>query len=278
MTTAPSATRPLRDEARFYPVDGRRWPSVTTILSVIAKPGLGPWYAKEERRHFEPAMLEVASRYRLVTGEQLLDAVIQAVAGVKAADREKQRAAAIGTAVHAAIEWETRSRLGEDPGPRPRLPEAAVWAVEAWKDWAARVGFRPLAVERTVYCAACGYAGTLDWLAEINGVLTLGDIKTSRAIHAEAFLQNIAYRHAAAGLGLPSVQGLIVRLPKVVDDPAFEVQWVPETVTLDDFLAALRLWRWTRQMAGRSTGDEGSGHHDADPARDPAAAIPGAGR
>jgi hypothetical protein len=53
-----------------------------------------------------------------------------------------------------------------------------------------------------------------------------------------------------------------VRLPKTVADPAFEVQWVPETVTLEDFLAALRLWRWQRQMAGRPTGDRGAGRHD----------------
>ena len=95
------------------------------MLEIIAKPGLGPWYAREERRHFESAMLEVASRYRLLTGEQLLDAVIQAVDGVKAADREKQRAAAIGTAVHAAIEWQLRTQRGEDAGPPPRLAEAA---------------------------------------------------------------------------------------------------------------------------------------------------------
>jgi hypothetical protein len=173
----PRATDRLRDEARFYQVDGRRLPSVTTILSVIAKPALGPWYAREERRAFETAMLEVASRYRVLTSEQLLDAVIQAVDGVKAADREKMKAATIGTAVHAAIEWETRTRLGEDAGPRPRLPEAAEWAVEAWKDWAKRVDFRPLAVERTVSCAGCGYAGTLNWVGLVNGVATLGDYK-----------------------------------------------------------------------------------------------------
>jgi hypothetical protein len=253
----------LRDDARFYSVDGRRLPSVTTVLSVIAKPALGPWYAREERRAFETAMLEVASRYRVLTSEQLLDAVIQAVDGVKAADREKAKAATIGAAAHALIEWHTRRMLGKDVGSEPTVPDAAAWAVEAWKDWARAVEFRPLAVEQTVACLACGYAGTLDWLAEVKGVRTLGDIKTGRAIYGEAFLQNVAYRHAAAGLGLPSSQGCIVRLPKTVDDPAFEVQWVPETVTLEDFLAALRLWRWQRQMAGRPTGDRGGGLHDA---------------
>ena len=271
MSATPDRTRPPRDEARFYTIDGRRLPSVTTILSVIAKPGLGPWYAREERRHFETAMLEVASRYRILTGEQLLDAVIQAVDGVKAADREKQRAARIGTAVHAAIEWHLRTRRGEDAGPALRLADAAQWAVEAWQDWARAVDLEPLAIERVVACVVCGYAGTLDLYARVRGVLSVLDWKVSRAIYPEAFLQNVAYRHAATRLGLPSDQGLIVRLPKVLGDPAFEPQWVPDTVVLDDFLAALRLWRWARQMAGRPTGDGA-----ATGGQDPRAAPPGA--
>ena len=151
-----------------------------------------------------------------------------------------------------------RTQRGEDPGPAPRLPEAAQWAVEAWKDWAQGVALEPLAIERVVVCEGCGYAWTLDLYARVRGVPTILDWKVSKAIYPEAFLQNVAYRHAAAPAGLPARQGLIVRLPKIVDDPAFEVQWVPETVTLDDFLAALTLWRWARRMAGRPTGDPGS--------------------
>jgi hypothetical protein len=50
------------NRARFYTIHGRQLPSVTTILDVIAKPALGPWYAREERRYFEAAMLEVLTR------------------------------------------------------------------------------------------------------------------------------------------------------------------------------------------------------------------------
>jgi hypothetical protein len=240
---------------RFYTIEGQRLPSVTTILDIIAKPALGPWYAKEERRYFETAMLEVLSRPGARDPEYVLAAVADAVTGVKAADREKQKAAAIGTAVHAGIEWELRRQLGEDPGPDPRLPEAAAWAVESWKDWARSVHLEPLAIERTVYCLECGYAGTLDLYARVKGVLTVLDWKSGKAIYPEAFLQNLAYRHAAAGAGLASSQGLIVRLPKQLDDPAWEVMPVPATLTLEDFLAALRLWRWQRAMNGQPTGD-----------------------
>jgi hypothetical protein len=89
----------------------------------------------------------------------------------------------------------------------------------------------------------------------VKGVLTVLDWKSGKAIYPEAFLQNHAYRHAATRAGLPSAQGLIVRLPKHLEDPAWEVMPVPATLTLEDFLAALRLWRWQRAMNGQPTGD-----------------------
>ncbi len=248
-----SATR-ARDRARFYTIQGRQFPSVTTILEVIAKPALGPWYAKEERRYFEAAMLEVLSKPGARDPEYVLAAVVDAVSGVKAADRAKQQAATIGTAVHAGIEWHLRTQLGEDAGPPPYLPEAALWALESWKDWAKAVSLEPLAIERIVYCDDCGYAGTLDLYARVNGRLTVLDWKTGRAIYPEAFLQNVAYRHAAAGLALVAEQGLIVRLPKVLDDPAWEAMPVPETIAHEDFLAALRLWQWQRRIEGKPIG------------------------
>jgi hypothetical protein len=246
------------DRSRFYRIEGRELPSVTTVLEVIAKPALGPWYAKEERRYFETAMLEVLSRPGAQDPNYVLTAVAEAVTGVKAADREKQRAATIGTAVHAGIEWHLRRAVGEDPGPEPQLPDAATWAVESWKDWAASVSLEPVAIERTVYCLDCGYAGTLDLYARVKGVPSVLDWKTGRAIYPEAFLQNVAYRHAARRLGMPSTQGLIVRLPKLLDDPAWEVMAVPTSLRLADFLAALQLWRWQRRMAGRPVGDGAS--------------------
>ncbi len=251
MGTRTIASQPPWFRDRFYTIAGRQLPSVTTVLDIIAKPALGPWYAKEERRYFEAAMLEVLSKPGARDPEYVLSAVADAVRGAKAAEREKQKAAAIGTAVHAGIEWQLRRMVGEDAGPEPLLPEAAVWAIESWKDWAKSVHLEPMAIERTVYCADCGYAGTLDLYARVNGVRAIIDWKSGKAIYPEAFLQNIAYRHAAASLGMPSDQGLIVRLPTKIDNPAGEVMAVPETLTLEDFLAALRLWRWQRRMDGR---------------------------
>jgi hypothetical protein len=275
MATIPSNSSRSWTRDRFYTIEGCQLPSVTTILDVIAKPALGPWYAKQERRYFEAAMLEVLSKPGARDPEYVLSAVVDAVGGVKAADREKQRAATIGTAIHAGIEWQLRTRFGEDAGPEPILPDAAAWAVESWKDWAKTIALEPLAIERTVYCEACGYAGTLDLYARVEGVLTVLDWKSGRAIYPEAFLQNVAYRHAAERQGLPSIQGLIVRVPKLVDDPSWEVMAVPETLGIDDFLAAARLWRWQRRMEGKPVGDLHSGRsgHEQDESKQMAAAL-----
>jgi hypothetical protein len=246
------------DRACFYWINGRELPSVTTILEVIAKPALGPWYAKEERRRLETALLDVLvlpgppdrDAYKAFVLEQLATAI----SGVKAADRAREQAATIGTAAHAGIEWQLRTQLGEDAGPEPILPDAAAWAVENWKDWARDVRLEPLALERVVYCEDCGYAGTMDLYARVKGRRTVLDWKTGRAIYPEAFLQNVAYRHAASGLSMPAEQGMIVRLPKRLDDPVWEAMTVPETISLDEFQAALRLWQWSRRMEGKADG------------------------
>jgi hypothetical protein len=258
MTRVRVPVQSIWDRARFYWINGRPLPAVTTILEVIAKPALGPWYAKEERRHLETALLEVlvlpGPSDREAYKSFVLDQLASALTGVKAADRAREQAATIGTAVHAGIEWVLRTQLGEDPGPEPILPEAAAWAVESWKDWARSVALEPLALERVVYCEDCGYAGTMDLYARVKGIPTVLDWKTGRAIYPEAFLQNVAYRHAAAGLGMPAGQGLVVRLPKRLGDPAWEAMPVPRTITLEEFLAALRLWQWQRRMEGKRDG------------------------
>src|SRR5215475_13163119 len=117
MGAMPSDSPRSWNRDRFYTINGCQLPSVTTILDVIAKPALAPWYAKQERRYFETAMLGVLTQPGARDHEFVSSAVAEAVTGVKAADREKQQARRIGTAVHAGIEWHLRTMLGEDAGP-----------------------------------------------------------------------------------------------------------------------------------------------------------------
>lgn len=247
-------TKKAYDRARFYSVDGVEYPSVTTILDVLDKPALMWWAANMERRAMETALLDVLTGTGARDPEWVLAEMTKKLSGAKAFVREKDKAATIGTAAHAWCEWRTRQMLGEKVGDEPVVPDAAMVAVESWKDWASSVDFTPICAERTVYCRGCGYAGTLDWIAKVRGVITLGDYKTSRGIYPESFLQNAAYRHAAKKCGMPTEAGMIVRLPKTLDDPAFEAMYVPKHATLDAFLAVFSAWRWKRIAEGKRVG------------------------
>jgi len=117
----------------------------------------------------------------------------------------------------------------------------------AYEDWARSVNLEPLFIEQTLWSLTHGYAGTMDLLAKVNGRTTLIDFKTSKGIYAEYDLQNVAYQVALAEMGhaAPEGGGLIVRLPKVEIDPAFEVHpCAPVDELLPVFLSALRVWQW----------------------------------
>ncbi len=245
----PTIARKDSASGRFYHVDGVDYPSVTHILSCLNKPALVNWAASEERKlvsavaadvHQEFAELKVTDRAKYL-------ALLETRLGTEKAHRKTLAAASdIGTQVHHLIEWQMRKQLHLPVGPSPVVSDDAQWAVMAFEDWATAVQLEPLAVERIVYSASHGYAGTLDLLARVEGVVTVVDFKTGKAVYPEAFLQNVAYQMAVGELGIDQPQrGVIVRLPKVQTDPAFEAVPVPAAGPLfPTFLAVKSVWSW----------------------------------
>jgi len=278
-TTTPRAARTDSRSGRFYDIthaDGTtaRYPSVTTILSAISKPALVGWAAKEERLAVSEAAADLhaeTARQQLPRAAYLL-ALEQRLGTTKAHVKALAKAAEIGSAAHAKIEWTLKRELGHLVGPAPVVPAAADLAVQAFEDWRQAVALEPLLVERTVWSRAHAYAGTLDLLARLNTRALLGllaqqgpvapelaawldardtatavvDFKTGKAIYAESHLQSVAYNRALQEMGHGRVDGgLIVRLPKVASDPGFEVAVVPPAAELfPTFLATRQLWAW----------------------------------
>lgn len=235
---------------RFYLVDGDSFPSVTHILQVIGKPALINWAANQERTLVSEAsadLYEDLARLAKPMPRTAYLTTLQARLGkVKAHKRELEKASEIGTQVHALVEWRMRKELGQVVGHEPRVLDDAQWAFMAWEDWAKSVQLKPKLIEQTVYSRVHGYAGTMDLLAEVEGVETLIDFKTGKAIYAEAYLQNVAYQVALSEMGHGTVQaGMVIRLPKIQNDPAFEVGIVPPAAELfPTFLAVKELWKW----------------------------------
>lgn len=248
-----TATKPVKKDGpsgRFYAIDGESYPSVTHILGCIGKPALINWAANQERTLVMEASADlyddVAKLPKPMSRPSYLSTLQGRIGKVKAHQRELAKAGEVGTQVHHLIEWNLRRALGQEAGTEPRVVDDAQWAFMAFQDWAASVSLKPRYIEQTVFSRTHGYAGTMDLLADVNGVLTLIDFKTGKAIYAEAHLQNVAYQQALIEMGhVAPVGGVIVRLPKVQTDPAFEVAPVPPVAELfQTFLAVKTVWTW----------------------------------
>lgn len=247
-------TRVDSRSGRFYQVDGDPVPyvSVTHALSVIAKPALINWAANQERTLVSDAAADLyldLCQTPPMSRPTFLATLQGRIGKQKAHQKELAKAGEIGTQVHALIEWNLRQSLGQAVGAEPRVVDKAQWAFMAFQDWAQSVSLKPRYIEQMVYSRAHHYAGTMDLLADVNGVLSLVDFKTGKAIYAEAHVQNVAYQQALIEMGHSVPQaGYIVRLPKVETDPEFEVGTVPPVAELwPTFVAVLEVWRWWHQ-------------------------------
>lgn len=253
---AERATTPVKPKrvdgasGRFYEIDGESFPSVTHILGCIGKPALINWAATQERTLVSEAAadlyMDLCQIGKPMPRTAYLTTLQARIGKSKAHQRELSKAGEIGTQVHKLIEWNLRRSLKQEAGPEPRVSDDAQWAFMAYQDWATSVSLKPLFIEQTVFSRTHAYAGTMDLLAEVSGAVTLVDFKTGKAIYAEAHLQNVAYQAALCEMGyVAPAGGVIVRLPKVQTDPAFEVAVVPPvSELLPTFLAVKDVWRW----------------------------------
>lgn len=242
-----AAVRRDTRHGRFYPVNGKEFVSVTTLLQAINKPALVSWAAKEERTMTIAASADL---YEDIHGTPKMSrptyvATLDARIGkVRAHQKELAKAGEIGSQVHALIEWNLRRLLGQKVGPEPKIGDKAMWAFMAYEDWAKSVSLKPILIEQMVFSLEHEYAGTLDLLAEVNGVLTVVDWKTGKAVYWEAHLQSVAYQVALAEMGHQKAQaGMILRLPKVETDPNFEpVSAMAVSDLFPTFLAVKKVW------------------------------------
>lgn len=238
--------------------DGEKYPSVTTILNAIAKPALVNWAANKERE------LVIESAATLWTeapngntprmSRMAFIASLKTRLGkTKAHQRELERAGNIGTEAHKRIEWATRKMMGQKPGPEPMISQEALWAYMVWEGWTKEVKFKPILCEQMLYSKEYGFAGTMDTLAliELDGKThkILADYKTGKGIYNEALLQNSGYVKAIIEMGHaePPLDGMVIRLPKVVTDDKPEMKLIPwedQEKLFDAFLHTFELWKW----------------------------------
>ena len=193
------------------PQEGLWLSRTTTLLNTISKPALPGWYADLCCKHFLENIQPGVSYT-----QQQLDAIAKDAAG--RAERERDSSAAVGTAVHHAIQHSLE--LNEWPEWLPNALPEVQHAVACWAEWWGKAGLTATDIELTVAHIDLGYAGTLDCMAvDAQGRSVLCDWKTSRKLYPEMLWQVAAYATALQdhGRALPDV-AYIVRLPKDVTE------------------------------------------------------------
>ena len=146
------------DGHRFYEVDGKNYPSVTTVLNIRKKDGLAEW--------------------RKNVGEG-------------AANWEMARAARRGKATHTLIEQYLK---GETPSERSVLPLGLFKLLKPYVDQINNIHL----LEAIMYSHKLTIAGQVDCVAEYNGKLSVIDFKTANKERIDSwnesyYLQCTAY-------------------------------------------------------------------------------------
>jgi len=156
---------PLTRSHTVYKIGKQRLPSVTTIIG-----NLGWKY---------PALMAWQKR-TLLAGEDP-----QSIA---------QEAAKAGTLAHTLMEEHFTggevdlSFFSEDQVAKAQR------AYRAFQDWLSGVHVIPIMAEEHLTHKRLRYGGTADFVCSLNGVFTLVDYKTSRAVYSDHRIQLAAYR------------------------------------------------------------------------------------
>ena len=145
------------DGHRFYEIDGKNYPSITTVLNIRKKEGLTKW--------------------RESVGEG-------------AANWEMARAARRGTATHNLIEQYLKS---ETPSERSVLPLGLFKLLKPYVDQINNIHL----LEAIMYSHKLTVAGQVDCIAEYNGKLSVIDFKTANKERNDEWNKNYYIQTAA---------------------------------------------------------------------------------
>ena len=230
------------DSKHLYLVAGKKADGVTSVLQVLNKPALIYWAVNQSIEYLEA---------NLKPGIALDELQIKALLSeAKMAHRKKKDAAAdLGTMVH---DWIEKYIKGENPTAfvNPIMKNSC----DKFLKWEADHKVKFISSERIIYSKKLNYAGTFDFLAEINGKLWIGDIKTSKGIWDEFWFQTAAYRQAYSEENrYIRISGeMIVRIGKDADEMEIKCSTdshvTPYQVNKNAFNHALKLYRTMEQL------------------------------
>jgi len=205
-------------KGQYQDDEGGLYDRVTSIVGVLAKPGLIAWAAKLAAETGDPT----------------------------SHTKESQSAKERGTAAHL---WIKQQYVAPDNNP----PDDILPYHTAWNRWRENWPHHPIVMEKTVRHSEHMYAGTMDMLADHEGKQFIVDFKTTAKIKGRAWpdyrLQVEAYRMALEHEN--DAPGSVAGVGIVTFDAHGEYRmdmWENSDagVVQEAFRAALCLYRWNR--------------------------------
>lgn len=231
--------RPYGNRLRYYkPGERKALVSVTRVSGMIDKSAfLVPWAVKLVYSHI---LQQLEARHGYITAEEVMIWIDEAK---KKPDEAREGAASIGKEVHQWAHDFAKSciELGEIL-PIPEN-EKVQGGIQAFLDWynSHHVVFKEM--EKLVYYrkGKMEYVGLVDAIAEVDGVLTLIDYKTSKGIYSDQFYQLAAYREAYNLFHEPVKKTVILNFDK--ESGALIEKEIPLAESKKDFAAFCGLYK-----------------------------------
>lgn len=162
-------------------------------------------------------------------------------------DRVREKASDLGTKVHNVIDdWAQGRPHTPAKETKPFLNNFISFMFEKHP--------RFIENEVTVWSRKHQYAGTFDWVAEIDGEILLGDTKSGKSVHEEVGLQLAALANAdfiirddGTEEPMPEVDGLAVLHVRPRGHKLFRVH--KEAESFRAFLACRELYSWLHETS-----------------------------
>jgi len=160
---------------------GIKVPGVTTIIGMLAKPQLITW----------------ANRLGL-----------QGIDSTKYVDN----LADVGILAHHLILCHHRNEVPDMSDFSENQIELALNCLKSYASWEDSHTIKPVLVEAPLVSDDLKYGGTPDLVCEMDGVMTLLDFKTGKALYPEVMYQLAAYRNLLKEHGYPVEQCIALRI------------------------------------------------------------------
>jgi hypothetical protein len=238
-----------------HPKTGDVVPSITTVIGVLAKPALVPWAVKltADAALDHLSALNAAAGVPVCKAKRVADECGQCTECVvkrikRVANNTRDDAADLGSRLHEYAEAWAKDE------PTPPITEDLRPFVSAFRSFLDDQQPKFEWIEATVWSYTHGYAGTLDFVAVMDGLWTFGDYKTGKAVYPEVGLQIAAAARADCILAPDGTEYPVPQAERAVGVHIRPKGYTVHEVThldecFDGFLGALDAYRWKAGVA-----------------------------